>query len=133
MSQNRIIPLSLIAVTVLMCFAASSAAQGIGNVTVTASPQNYNGPCPGGQIKFRGVIEVNNSPMTLNYQWIRGDGTRSPAQAKVYHVAKGTKTVTVVDNLNVHAGAKAQLSDTLRVRSGNADVTASATATLKCK
>jgi hypothetical protein len=130
MPKDRVISLILVAVLVLSCFAATLVAQGIAGVTVRATPQSYSGPCPA-RIRFIGVIQVDKSPMLLNCQWERSDGVKSPV--KQIHVAKGTKTVTISDSWQLSTHGRQQVSETLRVRSGNADVSSSATATVNCR
>lgn len=130
MSKGRIISLSLVAAVVLTCFAATLVAQGIAGVTVTVSPQNYNGPCPA-RITFTAVIQVEKSPMLLNCQWTRSDGAKKPVRQ--IKVAKGTTSVTITDTWSLSPHGRQQISETLRVRSGMANVSSSATATVQCK
>jgi hypothetical protein len=130
MSKERIVSLSFVAAIILLCFAATLLAQGIAGVTLTASPKNYNGPCPA-RITFTGVIKVNKSPMLLNCQWTRSDGAKKPV--KQIHVAKGTTSVTVTDSWTLSSHGRQQISETLRVRSGMDDVSSSATATVNCR
>jgi GMP synthase-like glutamine amidotransferase len=129
MSKERIISLGLVAAVFLTCFAATLVAQ-IAGVTVTVSPKNYNGPCPA-RIRFTGVIQVEKSPMLLNCYWTRSDGVKKPV--KQIKVARGTTSVTITDTWTLSPHGRQQISETLRVRSGMADVSSSATATVNCR
>lgn len=130
MSKARIVSLSLVAVLVLSCLASTVAAQGIGGVTVKASPESYNGPCPA-RIRFTGVIEVQRYPMSLNYHWERSDGAKGPV--KVFHVNKGTRTITTVEMWQLSTPGRQQVSATLHVNSGNEHLSSSARVHVNCR
>jgi multidrug efflux pump subunit AcrA (membrane-fusion protein) len=136
MSHGRFAWLSFIALSVLAvlsyCAPALVARQGVTEVTVTASPQSYNGPCPG-RVKFTGTIHIDRYPMTLNYQWERSDGAKGPV--KVVHVPSAkTRSITAVDYWQVSARGRLQIRERLHVRTGKTDIASSAaTATVNCR
>jgi len=115
------------------CSAEGLMAQGIGAVTVSAIGHTYRGPCPA-HLQFRGRIVIEKYPLTLNYVWERSDGAKSTT--KVLKVPNAsTRTMTVVDAWSF--GKSGQIADvwvSLRVRSGNADVTSDhATIHVECR
>lgn len=130
MSIARGISLSLVAVLALSFLVSTAAAQGIGGVTVKASPETYNGPCPA-RIRFTGLIEVQRHPMTLNYHWERSDGAKGPV--KVFHVNPGTRTITTVEPWQLSTPGRQQVSATLHVNSGNEHLSSSATVHVNCR
>jgi hypothetical protein len=69
--------------------------------------------------------------MLLNCQWTRSDGAKKPVRQ--IKVAKGTTSVTITDTWSLSPHGRQQISETLRVRSGMANVSSSATATVQCK
>jgi len=130
MYKARVLSLCLVAVFVLSCLASTAAAQGIGGVTVKASPDTYNGPCPA-KIRFTGVIEVLHRPMTLNYHWERSDGAKGPV--KVFHVTGNTRTITTVEMWQLNTPGREQITATLHVNSGNDHLSSSATVRATCR
>src|SRR3974377_1203205 len=123
MLKARIVALSLVAVLVLSCLASTVAAHEIGGVTVKASPETYNGPCPA-RIRFTGLIEIQRYPMTLNYHWERSDGAKGPV--KVFHATRTTRTLTTVEPWQISNPGRQQVSATLHVNSGNEHLSSSA-------
>lgn len=113
-------------------FQAPLAEAGIGEVTATASPENYSGHCPR-KIKFTGRVEITSSPMSFNYHWERSDGAKSPV--KVVRVPKGnTRTVTVVDYWMLGRKGHTEIWEKLVVNSGNTHIMSNpASAQLNCR
>ena len=109
------------------------ASEGIGQVSVTATPQSFTGRCPA-HLKFTARIAVDRYPMTLNYQWERSDGAKGPV--KVVKVPNAnTHSVTTVDSWQIGAkGDHLDVWEKIRVRSGNTDITSdAATVTVTCR
>ena len=105
----------------------------ISEVTASAHPQHYKGPCPA-KITFTGRIHVNRYPMTLNCQWERSDGATGPV--KVLRVPSAqTRVMTVTDTWQLGApGQSKEIWEKLRVRTGNTDMSsAPAAATIDCR
>jgi len=69
-----------IAALILGAFAEGARAQpsAVENVTATATPTRYTGPCPG-VIHFAGTITVS-APTTVSYRWERSDDETSPVE-----------------------------------------------------
>ena len=103
--------------------------EGIGQVTVAATPHSFSGRCPA-HVRFTAKIEVDKYPMILNVQWERSDGAKGPV--KIIKVpSAGTKSVTAVDSWQI--GTSGDVWEKIRVRSGNTDITSdSPTVTIKC-
>jgi hypothetical protein len=123
MSPVRITRFGLIAVAcAVIGHSASVTGQGIGKVTVTASPQRYTGSCPV-EIRFTAKVAIEKTPMSANYRWTRSDGgTGSEKVATVTNAA--ARTLTLNDAWQVGAkGARLEVWQKIRVRSGTADVT----------
>jgi hypothetical protein len=53
-----------------------------------ANPKTFSGPCPA-TITFNSVINANQYPVSVDYQWERSDGATGPKQT-VKLEAKGT-------------------------------------------
>jgi len=108
----------------------------IGDVTVTANPESFAGPCPV-TIKFTGTIQVLNYPMTFNYHWERSDGGKG--QVHVVRVPSvHTRTVTVVETWNVggshRRGQTFKVWEKLYVNCGNTHVVSTpSVATVTCQ
>jgi hypothetical protein len=97
----------------------------ITGVEASAIPATYTGPCPH-QIRFVAKIGVGVYPMSFNYQWIRSDGAKGPIQEGKVPKAT-TKTMEFVDYWRLGAaGQQMTISESLRVRSGNTDITSNA-------
>jgi len=104
----------------------------ISGVTVVASCQEYNGPCPA-KLTFTATVTVT-PPMSFNFQWERSDGAKS--KLKVMHVPAGhPPTVNIVEEWQLGSKGKQEtVSEKIRVRSGNVDLTsAPATVVVNCK
>lgn len=111
-----------LALAIVCTFAHSAFAQ-VGQVTVRASLARYMGPCPA-HLRFNGRIEITGAPVTLNYEWERSDGARSPRRVVTVRNSR-QRYVTATDSWTVGAkGQPMQVWVKLRVRSGRMDETA---------
>jgi len=108
----------------LLCLSVRRAeGQGpISSVRVGANYSHYRGPCPA-RLRFTGNIYVDQYPMSFNYQWERSDGAKG--QLHVVRVNNPEEQHIVVREdwtLSTHG----EVWESLRVRSGNTDVTSEA-------
>ena len=112
---------------------SSSPLPAITSVNVVANYQDYTGPCPA-KLVFTATVNVGQLPISFNFQWERSDGAKS--KLKVMHVPQGHPgTVTIVEEWQLGAsGKQATVSEKLRVRCGNLDITsAPAVVVVNCR
>ena len=105
----------------------------IKSVKVGVNYSHYRGPCPA-HLRFTGNIYVEHSPMTYNYQWERSDGAKG--EKHVVHVTNPSERhLTIFEEWNMGApGRSSEVWQSLRVRSGNTDVTSEAAkVVVECK
>ena len=105
----------------------------IRSVKVGVNYSHYRGPCPA-HLRFTGNIYVDRVPMTYNYQWERSDGARG--EKHVVHVSNpAERRLTIFEEWSLGApGRSNQVWQSLRVRSGNTDVTSEpAKVAVECK
>ncbi len=105
----------------------------IRSVKVGVNYSHYRGTCPA-HLRFAGNIYVDRVPMTYNYQWERSDGAKG--EKHVVHVTNPAEQHRVVfEEWNLGApGRASEVWQSLRVRSGNTDVTSEpAKVVVECK
>ncbi|MBZ5627357.1 MAG: hypothetical protein LAO06_00660 [Acidobacteriia bacterium] len=105
----------------------------IKSVKVGVNYSRYRGPCPA-HLRFTGNIYVDRVPMTYNYQWERSDGAKG--KKHVVHVSNsGERHLTIHEEWSLGTpGRTREVWQSLRVRSGNTDVTSEpARVVVECK
>jgi len=136
MTHPRTSVLIVLLVTLVIAAGAAHvvfAREGIGQVTVTARPESFNGTCPA-HIHFSARIEIDKYPLSLNYEWIRSDGAKGPL--KTWRApSSGTRSLTATDSWTLgQKGEHIEVWEKIRVRSGNTDITSdSVTVSITCR